>query len=227
MSTSAGASPQALSINGTMPALAERVDGNPLLAFVDSCLRGVGQVCAVHAGVQLHHPDLPHRRAEPRQRPRSGLVVPGDAQVTSGSVSQHPAIRHRERHRGRPQRDLPWHPPAVLRQQHRGADHHHRRRRRARGSRRSSRWWAPRSACSPGWRSAPRRRPNGLWGFNSFERAGRGRRVLRAHLAVGLLAVACAVLAALLFGAIASLFVPWASPPSRRPSSSRRSRSSC
>ena len=45
MSTSAGASPQALSINGTMPAWAERADGNPLLAFVDSCLRGVGQVC--------------------------------------------------------------------------------------------------------------------------------------------------------------------------------------
>jgi urea transporter len=45
MSTSAGASPRGLSINGTMPAWAERVDGNPLLAFVDSCLRGVGQVC--------------------------------------------------------------------------------------------------------------------------------------------------------------------------------------
>jgi urea transporter len=34
-----------LSINGTMPGWAERVDGNPVLAFVDSCLRGVGQVC--------------------------------------------------------------------------------------------------------------------------------------------------------------------------------------
>ena len=45
MSTSDGASPQALSINGTMPGWAERADGNPLLAFVDSCLRGVGQVC--------------------------------------------------------------------------------------------------------------------------------------------------------------------------------------
>ena len=34
-----------LSINGTMPGWAEQADGNPLLAFVDSCLRGVGQVC--------------------------------------------------------------------------------------------------------------------------------------------------------------------------------------
>jgi urea transporter len=34
-----------VSLNGTMPALNERVDGNPFLAFVDSCLRGVGQVC--------------------------------------------------------------------------------------------------------------------------------------------------------------------------------------
>src|SRR3954469_4350947 len=34
-----------VSLNGTMPDLNERVDGNPLLAFVDSCLRGVGQVC--------------------------------------------------------------------------------------------------------------------------------------------------------------------------------------
>ena len=32
------------SINGTMPGVAERVDDNPALAFVDSCLRGVGQV---------------------------------------------------------------------------------------------------------------------------------------------------------------------------------------
>ena len=45
MSTSAGASPLGLSLNGTMPAFGERVDGNPLLAFVDSCLRGIGQVC--------------------------------------------------------------------------------------------------------------------------------------------------------------------------------------
>jgi urea transporter len=44
MSTS-GASSSGLSINGTMPGWAERVDGNPLLAFIDSCLRGVGQVC--------------------------------------------------------------------------------------------------------------------------------------------------------------------------------------
>ncbi len=43
MSTSAGSG--ALSVNGTMAAWGERADGNPLLAFVDSCLRGVGQVC--------------------------------------------------------------------------------------------------------------------------------------------------------------------------------------
>jgi urea transporter len=34
-----------VSVNGTMQAWGERADGNPLLAFVDSCLRGVGQVC--------------------------------------------------------------------------------------------------------------------------------------------------------------------------------------
>jgi urea transporter len=34
-----------LSINGTMPGWAEQVDGNPLMSFVDSCLRGIGQVC--------------------------------------------------------------------------------------------------------------------------------------------------------------------------------------
>src|SRR5687768_15418425 len=45
MSTSSGASPGGMSINGTMPGLAARVDGNPPLEFVDSCLRGVGQVC--------------------------------------------------------------------------------------------------------------------------------------------------------------------------------------
>ena len=44
MSTSGGASPGGLSINGTMPGCAARVDDNPALAFVDSCLRGVGQV---------------------------------------------------------------------------------------------------------------------------------------------------------------------------------------
>jgi urea transporter len=46
MSTSPGAAPGGLSsFNGTMPAWGERVEGNPALAFVDSCLRGVGQVC--------------------------------------------------------------------------------------------------------------------------------------------------------------------------------------
>src|SRR3954469_14824645 len=39
-----GGSPS-MSVNGTMPGWAERADGNPLLSFVDSCLRGVGQVC--------------------------------------------------------------------------------------------------------------------------------------------------------------------------------------
>jgi urea transporter len=34
-----------VSVNGTMQAWGERADGNPLLAFIDSCLRGVGQVC--------------------------------------------------------------------------------------------------------------------------------------------------------------------------------------
>jgi urea transporter len=46
MSSSPGASPGGLSsVNGTMPAWGERADGSPALAFVDSCLRGVGQVC--------------------------------------------------------------------------------------------------------------------------------------------------------------------------------------
>jgi urea transporter len=46
MSTSPGAAPGGLSaVNGTMPAWGERADGSPGLAFVDSCLRGVGQVC--------------------------------------------------------------------------------------------------------------------------------------------------------------------------------------
>ena len=45
MSTSGGGSPPGLSINGTMPAWAERAQANPLLDFVDSCLRGIGQVC--------------------------------------------------------------------------------------------------------------------------------------------------------------------------------------
>ena len=39
------APPPKMSINGTMPAWGERADGNPFLAFIDSCLRGVGQVC--------------------------------------------------------------------------------------------------------------------------------------------------------------------------------------
>ena len=46
MSTSVRASPRGLGqLNGTMPEWAERADGSPGLAFVDSCLRGVGQVC--------------------------------------------------------------------------------------------------------------------------------------------------------------------------------------
>jgi urea transporter len=54
---------------------------------------------------------------------------------------------------------------------------------------------------------------NGLWGFNSFDAAiaiGGVFFVLTWRTAV--LAVACAVFTAMLFGAIASLFVPWGLP---------------
>jgi urea transporter len=45
MSTSDEGSRPAMSVNGTMPGWAERADANPVPAFIDSCLRGVGQVC--------------------------------------------------------------------------------------------------------------------------------------------------------------------------------------
>lgn len=45
MSLSDGASRPGLSINGTMPGWGERADENEVLAYVDSCLRGVAQVC--------------------------------------------------------------------------------------------------------------------------------------------------------------------------------------
>ena len=54
---------------------------------------------------------------------------------------------------------------------------------------------------------------NGLWGFNSFDAAlAIGGVFFVLTLRSGVLAVACAVLAALLFGAIASLFTPWGLP---------------
>jgi len=46
VSTSLGASPRGLSlVDGTMPEWAKRADRTPGLDFIDSCLRGVGQVC--------------------------------------------------------------------------------------------------------------------------------------------------------------------------------------
>ena len=45
MSSPDGAVRPGLSMNGTMPGWSERAERNPLLAFADSCLRGVGQVC--------------------------------------------------------------------------------------------------------------------------------------------------------------------------------------
>ncbi|HEX7298867.1 MAG TPA: urea transporter [Solirubrobacteraceae bacterium] len=54
---------------------------------------------------------------------------------------------------------------------------------------------------------------NGLWGFNSFDAAlAIGGVFFVLTLRSGLLAVACAVFAAILFGAIASLFTPWGLP---------------
>ena len=54
---------------------------------------------------------------------------------------------------------------------------------------------------------------NGLWGFNSFDAAlAVGGVFFVLTWRVGVLAVACAVLAAMLFGAIASLFTPWGLP---------------
>ena len=54
---------------------------------------------------------------------------------------------------------------------------------------------------------------NGLWGFNSFDAAlAIGGVFFVLTWRSGVLAVACAVLAALLFGAVASLFTPWGLP---------------
>ena len=54
---------------------------------------------------------------------------------------------------------------------------------------------------------------NGLWGFNSFDAAlAIGGVFFVLSWRSGLLAVACAVLAALMFGAIASIFTPWGLP---------------
>jgi urea transporter len=54
---------------------------------------------------------------------------------------------------------------------------------------------------------------NGLWGFNSFDAAlAIGGVFFVLTWRSGVLAVACAVLAAMLFGAIASLFTPWGLP---------------
>jgi urea transporter len=54
---------------------------------------------------------------------------------------------------------------------------------------------------------------NGLWGFNSFDAAlAVGGVFFVLSWRSGVLAVFCAVLAAMLFGAIASLFVPWGLP---------------
>jgi urea transporter len=54
---------------------------------------------------------------------------------------------------------------------------------------------------------------NGLWGFNSFDAAlAIGGVFFVLTLRSGVLAVACAVFAAMLFGAIGSLFTPWGLP---------------
>ena len=54
---------------------------------------------------------------------------------------------------------------------------------------------------------------NGLWGFNSFDAAlAVGGVFFVLNVTSGMLAVGCAVLAALLFGAIGTLFVPWGLP---------------
>ena len=313
-----------MSVNGTMPAWSERADGNPLLAFVDSCLRGVGQVCfmnnpvtglailvamfiaeawlgfagalgvvvstltaivigmdrgairaglfgfngvLVGAGLSLFlQPDwdalvmvwivvaaafstILHAAlasifigvfkvppftlafnfmtlifligALNFANGRAGaLIAPADAQVTSGSVSQHAALRGRrrvgEQHRGRPERDLPRHQPAVLRQQHRGGDHHRRRPRRLladrgdlrpgrldgrhahRRSRSAPTAWRSTTACGGSTRSTPRSPIGGVFFVLTWRS--------------GVLAVGCAVFAAMLFGAIASLFTPWGLP---------------
>jgi urea transporter len=54
---------------------------------------------------------------------------------------------------------------------------------------------------------------NGLWGFNSFDAAlAIGGVFFVLSWRSGVLAVACAVLAALIFGALASMFTPWGLP---------------
>ena len=312
------------SINGTMPGWAERVDDNPLLAFVDSCLRGIGQVCfmnnpvtglailvamfvgeawlgfagalglvvstlsaivigmdrgAIRAGLfgfngvlvgaglslflqpdwdalvmvwiavgaffsTILHAALASVFIGAWKVPPftlafnfmtlifligalnfangrvGGLIAPGRRAGHRRLGLQHAALGRRrgvgEQHRGRPERDLPRHQPAVLRQQHRGGDHHRRRHRRVladRGDLRARRL-DRRHAHRAGARRERRgdlQRPLGVQLVR--RRAGRRRRVLRAHAGGRACSRSrCAVLAALLFGAIASLFTPWGLP---------------
>ena len=148
-----------------------------------------------------------------------GLVAPADAQVTRGEVST--TLRSAadaasaNNIEGVAERDLPRHQPAVLRQQRHGGDHHRRGPRRVLADRGGLR--GRRLDCRHAHRTGARRERRGdlqrPLGVQLLRRRARRRwRVLRAHARSGVLAVACAVLAALLFGAIASLFTPWGLP---------------
>ena len=81
MSTSASASPGGLSVNGTMPGWAARVEDNPLLDFIDYCLRGVGQVCFMNNPVTglaiLVAMFVAEAVARLRRRPRPRRLDPG------------------------------------------------------------------------------------------------------------------------------------------------------
>lgn len=153
MSTSSGAALPGLSINGTMPGWAERVDGNPVLAFVDSCLRGVGQVCFMNNPVRGLAILVAMFVGEAWLGFAGALGVVVSTLSTGGMLTG---------------LALGANGVAIY---------------------------------------------NGLWGFNSFDAAlAVGGVFFVLTWRSGLLAVACAVLAAFLFGAIASLFTPWGLP---------------
>ncbi|CAA9488042.1 MAG: Eukaryotic-type low-affinity urea transporter, partial [uncultured Solirubrobacteraceae bacterium] len=147
---------------------------------------------AVHPRLQLHHADLPHRRAELRQRPRRPADRPRGRPGHGRRGQHHAALGGRcrgvEQRRRRDQRDLPRHQPAVLRQQ-RGVGNHHRPRHRRllpdRGRLRAGRLRG-RSAHRARARRQRRRHLQRPLGLQLLRRGARHRRrVLRPDLAVG------------------------------------------
>ena len=155
----------------------------------------------------------PDRRAQLRQRPDGGLIAPADAQVPASVSNTCAPRRHRSANNVGASSRVFAASASCFRQQHRVRDHHHRRHRRVLAHRGGLR--ARRLDGRHGHGAGGRANCVAISTASGLQLVARRSAGASSSCSAEVRPARCRLrrVTALLFGAIASLFIPWACPP--------------